>query len=354
MKHTVVGRIASADGLAADFSRRRGAWASPAADYRTAQPQRIPVDRDHNHQWVGRIVHLERGPGGIVAVAELDISEPALIVRVADQDVALRDPTYFSAEYDSDPDGRDIELISVAVVHRTACLSATPLHWFEGDLGHRSGWPTDTFHRPLLNRAAETSYTRHGGPIVIHGHTGDYWQSGSVRSAPQPGPPVPSGLLLRNAQTVDVRPSRREIELVVMPYEVATPVPHPAGEPRMVHETISRTAFHGIEHRHDPVRVNRDHDLTRTVGRATQLDSQDPRGLIATIKIANTPLGDETLALAADDCLDASAGFRPRNGGMQWQGRDSYRVNSAFLGHIALTPDPAYSGAKVLAVRAGG
>jgi phage head maturation protease len=73
--------------------------------------------------------------------------------------------------------------------------------------------------------------------------------------------------------------------------------------------------------------------------------------LVAELRIAQTPLGDETLALADEDCLDASAGFAPMSGGETWPERDWRRVTKAFLGHIAMTPDPAYSGAGVLAVR---
>jgi phage head maturation protease len=59
------------------------------------------------------------------------------------------------------------------------------------------------------------------------------------------------------------------------------------------------------------------------------------------------------LALAADDCLDASAGFRVLPGGETWEGRSRRRIVKAWLDHIALTPDPAYTDARVLAVRNG-
>ncbi len=73
----------------------------------------------------------------------------------------------------------------------------------------------------------------------------------------------------------------------------------------MVTEVISAGAFRGAERRASRVRVNRDHDLKRTVGKAIQLDTNDPQGLIADLEIARTPLGDETLELARDGCLDA-------------------------------------------------
>ncbi len=99
--------------------------------------------------------------------------------------------------------------------------------------------------------------------------------------------------------------------------------------------------------------MNRDHDVQRTVGKAIRFDSNDPRGLVAELYISRTQLGDETLTLADEGILDASAGFMVKPGGEQWQGSDTRRLNKLHLDHVALTPDPAYSDAKVLAVRGG-
>jgi len=153
----------------------------------------------------------------------------------------------------------------------------------------------------------------------------------------------------RDAQLVGVSFPARTIELVVMPYDTPALVPW---EDRMVRETIARGAFDGIDRRANRVRVNRDHVLQRTVGRATAFHPARDEGLVAEVRIANTELGNETLELAADDCLDASAGFLPMDGGMRWDGPNAYTVTKAWLGHIALTPQPAYEDAKVLAVRA--
>lgn len=155
-------------------------------------------------------------------------------------------------------------------------------------------------------------------------------------------------LWLRAAQVVDVSYPERTIELVVMPYETETVV---AYQGRMCSETIARGAFDGIERRANRVRVNRDHDMARTVGRAVALHPDRAEGLVAEVRIAKTELGEETLELAADGCLDASAGFRPMDGGMTWLGRSAYRITKGWLGHIAMTPDPAYPDARVLAVR---
>ena len=70
------------------------------------------------------------------------------------------------------------------------------------------------------------------------------------------------------------------------------------------------------------------------------------------MKIARTLLGDETLSLAEEEILDASAGFRPMPDGEDWnRDRTEVKITRAWLGHIGLVPEPAYEGAKVLAVR---
>lgn len=133
-----------------------------------------------------------------------------------------------------------------------------------------------------------------------------------------------------------------------MPYEQEALARYGA---KMVTEVISRGAFDGIERRPNRIRVNRDHLAERTVGRAVAMHPSREDGLVAEIRIAKTELGDETLALADEECLDASAGFLPMPGGEHWEERSRVRIRKAWLGHIALTPDPVYAGAKVLAVR---
>jgi HK97 family phage prohead protease len=154
----------------------------------------------------------------------------------------------------------------------------------------------------------------------------------------------------RTAELVDVSFPKRLIELVVMPYE--SPI-YVGWEGRTVRETIARGAFDGIQRRANRVCANVDHNETVpcTIGRAIAFHPGRDEGLVAEVKIAKTPLGDHTLALAADGDLGVSAGFRPMKGGLQWEGRDAYRITKAFLKHIAMTPDPAYEDAKVLAVR---
>ncbi|MBO0743666.1 MAG: HK97 family phage prohead protease [Candidatus Dormibacteraeota bacterium] len=160
------------------------------------------------------------------------------------------------------------------------------------------------------------------------------------------------GLCIRAAELLEVSFPERTIELVVIPYETEALVYQPYGRP--VHESVGRGAFDGIERRANRVRVNRDHQFERTVGRAVAFHPSRQEGLVAALRIARTQLGDETLALADDGCLDASAGFRPMPGGEEWSDmRRRVRITRAWLDHIGMTPIPAYETANVLAVRDG-
>lgn len=164
------------------------------------------------------------------------------------------------------------------------------------------------------------------------------------------GPP-PGEWWERRVTELDVSFPERTIELVVMPYEEETVVEHPQRPGVAVVEVCSRGAYDGIERRANRIKVNRDHRDDRICGRALTLMPSRTEGLVGRLKIARTTLGDETLELAADDCLDASAGFRPMDGGITWETRSRCRLTKCFLGHVALVGEGAYVGAKVLAVR---
>jgi HK97 family phage prohead protease len=156
-------------------------------------------------------------------------------------------------------------------------------------------------------------------------------------------------LELRSVETLDVRHPERIVEIVCAPYDVEQPVLR-RGE--WVVESFAPHSFDGVERRANRVKVNRDHDLTKTVGRAVALHPSRQVGLVAELRISRTPLGDETLELAADGVLDASVGFAPMPGGEVWtENRSRRRVERAWLGHIALVPDPAYEDAQALDVR---
>jgi HK97 family phage prohead protease len=159
----------------------------------------------------------------------------------------------------------------------------------------------------------------------------------------------PEGQLeFRAATVVGTSFPNRTIELVVMPYEQETVAEYHG---RMIREVVHAGAFDGIERRANRIKVNRDHDTTRVVGRAVALHPSREEGLVAELRIAATDLGDETLTLASEEILDASAGFLPMPDGERWEGRSMRHLDKVWLGHIAMTPDPAYAGARVLSVR---
>lgn len=142
--------------------------------------------------------------------------------------------------------------------------------------------------------------------------------------------------------------TERVITLVAMPYDVdAAVVVHG----RAVKESCAPSAFDGVERRANRVKVNRDHDYQRTIGRAVALHPSRVEGLVTELRIAKTPLGDETLALADDHSLEASVGFAVLPGGERWlEGRSRRRLERVYLDHIAMVPEGAYD-AQVLDVR---
>jgi HK97 family phage prohead protease len=153
----------------------------------------------------------------------------------------------------------------------------------------------------------------------------------------------------RAANVAGVNFAQRIVDLVVVPYDEEAQVEW-RGE--MWRESFERGSFDGIEKRPGRVKANRDHDNTRLVGKAVRFWPSREEGLVAEVRISQTPLGDETLALADDDVLGASVGFaaRLRDQVLDKQAM-SRRIRRAYLDHIALTPDPAYLGAKVQGVR---
>lgn len=145
--------------------------------------------------------------------------------------------------------------------------------------------------------------------------------------------------------------AQRIIEVVAVPYEQVAVVPY---RNELWHESFDRGSFDGIEKRPNRVRANRDHDKIRTVGKAVRFHPTREEGLISEVRIASTPLGDETLALADEEILDASIGFAVRNRDQDLdKANHRRRIRKAYLDHIAFTPDPAYTGSNVLDVRRG-
>jgi HK97 family phage prohead protease len=162
-----------------------------------------------------------------------------------------------------------------------------------------------------------------------------------------PKPPIE----FRDSNVTGVNFAQRIIELVVTPYEETAVVEY-RGE--LWNETFSRGAYDGIEKRPGRVRGNRDHDDKRLVGKALKFFPSREEGLVAEVRVSQTALGDETLALAYDGVLGVSAGFAARGRDQEFERRTmTRRIKRAYLDHIAFVPSPAYAGAAVLAVRAG-
>jgi HK97 family phage prohead protease len=158
-------------------------------------------------------------------------------------------------------------------------------------------------------------------------------------------------VLVRNDSVIaDVNQRQRIIELIAVPWDQEAEVPW-RGE--LWRESFARGAFNGIEEHAGRIRVNREHVKGDTVGRAVSLDPSHPDGLLARLKIAATPRGDDTLELAADDMVSASIGYfckSPENYLLNRR-TATRRVIKAFLDHLAMVESPAYVGARVLAVR---
>jgi HK97 family phage prohead protease len=149
------------------------------------------------------------------------------------------------------------------------------------------------------------------------------------------------------AEVLGVDADNRIITAVVMPFGDFAAVPF-RGD--VWQETFERGAFDGVDAA--KVRVCREHDRADTVGKVLRFHPRDPRGLVADIRIANTARGDDTLALAHEGMLSASAAFGVRPGGQILDHRNKIRrVTRAWLDHVALVMCPAYDGAEVVGAR---
>jgi HK97 family phage prohead protease len=118
-------------------------------------------------------------------------------------------------------------------------------------------------------------------------------------------------------------------------------------------ETFERGAFKGVEARNGQVRVNREHRKGETVGKVVEFNADHEQGLFTRLRIVKGPKGDEILHLAEEDMVSASIGYRtnkPQDVLVNKQDR-TRRVQAAFLDHLSMVEDPAFKGARVLAVR---
>ena len=142
--------------------------------------------------------------------------------------------------------------------------------------------------------------------------------------------------------------AQRLITVIAVPYEQSTQVEYRS---EIWNEIFTRGALDGVAGAPHRVRVNRDHNKTRTVGKVVHFDPR-PEGLVAEVRVAKTSLGDETLALADEDMLSASVGFGVRPSDQSLDRRMmTRRINKAYMDHLSFVESPAYSGAQVLSVR---
>jgi Escherichia/Staphylococcus phage prohead protease len=139
--------------------------------------------------------------------------------------------------------------------------------------------------------------------------------------------------------------AERIIEHVVVPYNFDGVAEWPPHSGRMVLETVLPGAFDGVERRANRIKVNRDHDFARSVGRAFALHPSRTEGLVAETRISRTPLGDETLQLVEDGVLEPSVGMAVMPSWHELvENRSRRRIHKAFLDHIGWVPNPGYEG----------
>ena len=159
-----------------------------------------------------------------------------------------------------------------------------------------------------------------------------------------------AGVEVRASVITEVDARQRLIDLVAVPWNEEGEVMW-RGEPWR--EVFIRGAFDGIESHAGRVPVNHEHVRGQTVGKVVKFTNADA-GLLSTVKVGKTFLGDDMLNLAEDDMVSASIGFRvAKPSDVVTNKRTRLRqVKRAFIDHVALTESPVYAGAQVLAVRA--
>jgi phage head maturation protease len=151
---------------------------------------------------------------------------------------------------------------------------------------------------------------------------------------------------------------QRTIEVLAVPYEQEAIVEY-RGE--IWRESFERGAFDGIEKRPNRVKAFRDHapgahargtSTSGLVGRVTSFAPERDEGLVGVVRIAKTPLGDETLSLADEGILGVSIGFGVRGSDQVLDRTEQRRrIRRAFVDHLAFPDNGAYDGAQVIDVR---
>lgn len=157
----------------------------------------------------------------------------------------------------------------------------------------------------------------------------------------------------RSAEMTDVQFPNRTITVLAVPYERPTDTVVYRG--RQYVEAFARGAFNGIETRPKQVAVNREHVKGTTVGTVTRFDPHASEGLIAEIRIAQTPKGDETLQLAHERMIWPSVGFyikKPSDEELNNRSTPAQRwIKRAFIEHVGMVEAPAYVDVDVMSVR---
>lgn len=150
----------------------------------------------------------------------------------------------------------------------------------------------------------------------------------------------------------DVNFKDRIVDVIAVPWDQEADV-HWRGE--LWRESFDRHAFDDAARNSVRIPVNREHSRGDTVGRIVNMESSDPRGLLASVKIARTPRGDDTLQLAAEGMLGGSVGYFVRKPSDVILNRRSMlrRVMRAFMEHFSMVESPAFVGAETVAVHDG-
>ena len=153
-----------------------------------------------------------------------------------------------------------------------------------------------------------------------------------------------------DAVLADVNVKLRLIDLVAVPWDQEAEIVY---RDEYWNEVFRRGAFDGLEDHVGRIRVNREHVKGMTVGKLVWADPAAEQGLITRAKIVPSEKGDETLALAAEDMISPSVGYRVKDeADVRHHRRTKLReVLRAFLDHLSLVESPAYPGAQILAVR---
>jgi phage head maturation protease len=176
----------------------------------------------------------------------------------------------------------------------------------------------------------------------------------SENRAPELRAPVES----RAATVEGVDFPQRVIEVLAVPYNQETVVEY-RGE--LWNESFEPGAFDGIEKRPNRVKAFRDHapgahmrgtSTSGLIGRVLSFAPEREEGLVSQVRIAKTPLGDETLTLANEGILGVSVGFGVRGSDQVLDRVEKRRrIRRAFVDHLAFPDNGAYDGAQVIDVR---